>query len=1061
MSTCYNVTNRGAVMKHLTLWSFVTLLLSCTAQSVISESKITQLGDTAELECVIDISRTLYTIIWKRNDEDIIRLDSPTTTVEKDNFELALVNEQSTSWLKLRTTSFPDAGLYVCLTYYESGSNEKQSIHLQVQAQPNITNIRNTYTEGEVVTAECCVEFALAPDQTKIIWYINETRLNHQTVDTNDSTISSLTHTVCRQTLFRVHKGHNNVTLLCLVNNVLNLTSASSLHVTYPSSVELTFSSLLHKGNILLTEEHNDVHIECVSDGNPEPTVTLLKKVNRKWLKLDQSPDKLPAERGQVKWVYIFENVTEEFTGDYKCVASNNHEAVAISEGFIFIFGGNDDFITQTNAIGDSVQVDCRSNFTELGIISMWFFENNLLVKPLRQGSNHIQDSRYTLTLSDDGEKSRLEITSISYSDAGMYFCVLSTGSKFWKEDFLLQTYGKPELTTNRTIVANDKITAVCCVQVAPAPKLEFSWALDYNTFSPKDVMNEFHATNDNNGTIQCQVVAFPTDRKHNDKDLLCAVQDDHRAVSKATLNVWYPATVKMITASKLYIVNDADIVLFVCKVDGNPPPDVFLQRIDEQLEWKPVALKALVKSNLTTQLWEFHLPIKNNVNGMYRCTANNTVGGIDVSGIVKVEESLSNSNKTWVISIALVVVTFVVAALIIKSTHKRCRDIPRLSRYSRNRNVRRELPTIPSSAKESAESGAPNSFEMYHSIDRGDGASEQHQLKKFDTNDVTFVAQLNQETKQERWLGILHKGKISETIVHMRTHSAETENCSEEWEYFVRHIILLPKNDIIVKTYGFAEKAGITYCLQEYLAFGTVRKYLEITFGQSFLYGNALEPVPQTFLTFAANVIDGMNFLHLNGWIHPGLSSEKLLFCSAETPGLCCKLYDFCYEMSSRERVDKELSKNRGNVLLNMSPEVKQTGAYTQGSDVWAVGVVLWEIFSYGANIPEYSELESHEGVLRKLVRPSNCPGQMYEAMSLCWQWDQHSRLSLDELKNYVKGTRETYMDMTKQQENLQEIPSFKVRLTTISQNNLQASTTTTTTNSTTYSTAIYDTSN
>ncbi|XP_071843690.1 uncharacterized protein [Apostichopus japonicus] len=960
MSTCYNVTNRGAVMKHLTLWSFVTLLLSCTAQSVISESKITQLGDTAELECVIDISRTLYTIIWKRNDEDIIRLDSPTTTVEKDNFELALVNEQSTSWLKLRTTSFPDAGLYVCLTYYESGSNEKQSIHLQVQAQPNITNIRNTYTEGEVVTAECCVEFALAPDQTKIIWYINETRLNHQTVDTNDSTISSLTHTVCRQTLFRVHKGHNNVTLLCLVNNVLNLTSASSLHVTYPSSVELTFSSLLHKGNILLTEEHNDVHIECVSDGNPEPTVTLLKKVNRKWLKLDQSPDKLPAERGQVKWVYIFENVTEEFTGDYKCVASNNHEAVAISEGFIFIFGGNDDFITQTNAIGDSVQVDCRSNFTELGIISMWFFENNLLVKPLRQGSNHIQDSRYTLTLSDDGEKSRLEITSISYSDAGMYFCVLSTGSKFWKEDFLLQTYGKPELTTNRTIVANDKITAVCCVQVAPAPKLEFSWALDYNTFSPKDVMNEFHATNDNNGTIQCQVVAFPTDRKHNDKDLLCAVQDDHRAVSKATLNVWF-----------------------------------------------------------------------------------------------------SNSNKTWVISIALVVVTFVVAALIIKSTHKRCRDIPRLSRYSRNRNVRRELPTIPSSAKESAESGAPNSFEMYHSIDRGDGASEQHQLKKFDTNDVTFVAQLNQETKQERWLGILHKGKISETIVHMRTHSAETENCSEEWEYFVRHIILLPKNDIIVKTYGFAEKAGITYCLQEYLAFGTVRKYLEITFGQSFLYGNALEPVPQTFLTFAANVIDGMNFLHLNGWIHPGLSSEKLLFCSAETPGLCCKLYDFCYEMSSRERVDKELSKNRGNVLLNMSPEVKQTGAYTQGSDVWAVGVVLWEIFSYGANIPEYSELESHEGVLRKLVRPSNCPGQMYEAMSLCWQWDQHSRLSLDELKNYVKGTRETYMDMTKQQENLQEIPSFKVRLTTISQNNLQASTTTTTTNSTTYSTAIYDTSN
>ncbi|XP_071843090.1 uncharacterized protein [Apostichopus japonicus] len=1060
MFKCYNVIKRGADMKHLTFWSFVTLLLSCTAESVNSEAKMTKLGDTAELECVIDISRTLHTIIWKRNDENIIRLDSPTTTVEKDNFELAVVNEQSTSWLKLRKTSFPDAGLYVCLTYYESGSNEEQSIHLQVQTQPNITNIRNTYTEGEVVTAECCVEFALAPDQAEIIWYINETRLNHQTVDTNDSTISSLTHTVCRQTLFRVHKGHNNVTLLCLVNNVLNLTSSSSLHVTYPSSVELTFSSRLHKGNILSTEEHSDVNIECVSDGNPEPTVTLLKKVNRKWLMLDQSPAKLPAERGQVKWVYIFENVNEEFTGNYKCVASNNHEAVAISEGSIFIFGGNEDFITQTNAIGDSVQVGCRSNYTEHSIISMWFFENNLLVKPLRQGSNHVQDFRYTLTLSDDGKNSWLEIASISFSDAGKYICVLSTGSKLWREDFLLQTYGKPELTTNRTIVANDKITAVCCVPVAPIPTLEFSWALDYNTFSPRDVMYEVHATKDNNGAIICEVVAFPTDRKHNDKDLLCTVQDDHRAVSKVTLNVWYPATVKMITASKLYIKNDADIVLFVCKVDGNPPPDVFLQRIDEQLEWKTVALKALVKSNFTTQLLEFHLPIKINVNGMYRCTASNVVGGIDVSGIVKVEETLSNSNKSWENIITLVVVTFVVAALIIKSTHKRCRDIPQLSRYLRNRIVRRELPTIPSAAEESAESDAPNSFVLYHIIDGGDRASEQHQLTKLDTNDVTFVAKLNPETKQERWLGILHKGKISETIVHMRSHS-DTENPSEEWEYFVRHIILLPKNDIIVKTYGFTEKAGITYCLQEYLAFGTVRKYLEITFGQSVLYGNALEPVPQTFLTFAANVIEGMNFLHQNGWIHPGLCSEKLLFCYADTPGLCCKLYDFCYETSSQERVDKELSKNRGNVLLNMSPEVRQTGAYTRGSDVWAVGVVLWEIFSYGANIPDYSEIESHEDVLRKLVTPGNCPGQMYEAMSLCWEWDQHSRLSLDELKNYVKGTRETYVDMTKQQENLQEIPSFKVRLTTISENNLQASTTTTTTNSATYSTDFNDTSN
>lgn len=33
----------------------------------------------------------------------------------------------------------------------------------------------------------------------------------------------------------------------------------------------------------------------------------------------------------------------------------------------------------------------------------------------------------------------------------------------------------------------------------------------------------------------------------------------------------------------------------------------------------------------------------------------------------------------------------------------------------------------------------------------------------------------------------------------------------------------------------------------------------------------------------------------------------------------------------------------------MNFPPEAKRKGEYTRESDLWAVGVVLWEIFSYG----------------------------------------------------------------------------------------------------------------
>jgi len=71
---------------------------------------------------------------------------------------------------------------------------------------------------------------------------------------------------------------------------------------------------------------------------------------------------------------------------------------------------------------------------------------------------------------------------------------------------------------------------------------------------------------------------------------------------------------------------------------------------------------------------------------------------------------------------------------------------------------------------------------------------------------------------------------------------------------------------------------------------------------------------------------------------------------------------------------------------------------------DVWAFGVVMWEIFSYGM-IP-YAGL-SNERVIEKvtiegyrLPSPANCPKEIYQWMLDCWNNEAEQRPSFQQLK-------------------------------------------------------------
>ncbi len=85
--------------------------------------------------------------------------------------------------------------------------------------------------------------------------------------------------------------------------------------------------------------------------------------------------------------------------------------------------------------------------------------------------------------------------------------------------------------------------------------------------------------------------------------------------------------------------------------------------------------------------------------------------------------------------------------------------------------------------------------------------------------------------------------------------------------------------------------------------------------------------------------------------------------------------------------------------IIYRCAPEVLEYGKYSSKSDVWAFGILLWELFSYG-KIPYVglSNVEAVKQVLSgyRLPSPSeDCPKNVYNLMKECWAVNPDQRPS------------------------------------------------------------------
>ena len=78
------------------------------------------------------------------------------------------------------------------------------------------------------------------------------------------------------------------------------------------------------------------------------------------------------------------------------------------------------------------------------------------------------------------------------------------------------------------------------------------------------------------------------------------------------------------------------------------------------------------------------------------------------------------------------------------------------------------------------------------------------------------------------------------------------------------------------------------------------------------------------------------------------------------------------------------------------MAPEAVRQGKYSEKSDVWAFGVLIWEVLTDAA-IPYFDVLEEnlvgHVIGGGRLPRPVECPDPLWDLMRACWAANRKDR--------------------------------------------------------------------
>lgn len=181
-----------------------------------------------------------------------------------------------------------------------------------------------------------------------------------------------------------------------------------------------------------------------------------------------------------------------------------------------------------------------------------------------------------------------------------------------------------------------------------------------------------------------------------------------------------------------------------------------------------------------------------------------------------------------------------------------------------------------------------------------------------------------------------------------------------------------------LVSLVGVVTKVSPVLLVMELCANGCLLDYLKET--------SAIPYKQKLFI--AREVCEGAQYLASRRLVHRDIAARNVLI----TDTWRFKLGDFGMARDVSQQADYIYSRSQGKIPVRWSsPEVLVSRAYSEHSDVWAFGILLYEIFTGGQR--PYSLVGSNDEVVRRVSagnffpdKEPSIPEIVYAIMRTCW---------------------------------------------------------------------------
>ncbi|CAF0851567.1 unnamed protein product [Brachionus calyciflorus] len=207
-------------------------------------------------------------------------------------------------------------------------------------------------------------------------------------------------------------------------------------------------------------------------------------------------------------------------------------------------------------------------------------------------------------------------------------------------------------------------------------------------------------------------------------------------------------------------------------------------------------------------------------------------------------------------------------------------------------------------------------------------------------------------------------------------------------------HINLIKLYGVVLN--GSSNENSIISMITELAPYGSLLKYLH--------QNREYKKLPlKTLFSYIYQIADGMDYLENKNLIHRDLAARNILLFTQDQVKIC----------------DFGMTRNAVNGLYTMTethkipcawypPESIREKIFSIKTDIWAFGLTVWEIFSFGEhpwpNMTAAEMLQKIEHEKKRLSIPYMCSREFYKILLSCWSNSPNDRPSFKILKSLIK---------------------------------------------------------